>query len=229
MGEKVCERRLFRQHDSFVLTIPKTVVEERLKASEGQSIRFYWKGDRVVLVAGGGADGGEGMDKYEKALDRVMGSAKAGSGKRRGGQTRWSSSGSDDCRPSAPPSGPSPAHGSAGSGGIRRACAHACRQILRARRSDRMCKADDAAERPEPAGRSRPGAPGRAETRPDRGSRSVTPGGTLRNPDPGARQPGRTVRNGPTKRATTERACLQAITRGTPPCPVPAHPGTIIA
>jgi len=88
MGEKVCERRLFRQHDSFVLTIPKTVVEERLKASEGQSIRFYWKGDRVVLVAGGGADGGEGMDKYEKALDRVMGSAKAGSGKRRGGGRR---------------------------------------------------------------------------------------------------------------------------------------------
>jgi len=84
MGEKIYERRLFRQHDSFVLTIPKIMVEKHLKASEGQSIRFYGKDDRVVMVAGGGADDGEGVDKYEKALDRMMGSAKAGSGKRRG-------------------------------------------------------------------------------------------------------------------------------------------------
>jgi len=29
-----------------------------------------------VLVAGGATDDGEGMDKYEEALDRMMGSAR---------------------------------------------------------------------------------------------------------------------------------------------------------
>jgi len=37
MGEKIYERRLFRQHDSFVLTIPKIMVERHLKASEGRA------------------------------------------------------------------------------------------------------------------------------------------------------------------------------------------------
>jgi len=102
MGEKIHERRLFRQHDSFVLTMPKTTVERHLRASEGQSIRICGKDDRVVMVAGGGADGGEGMDRYERALDRMTGSAKADARRRRG-QTLWRSSGSSDRRPCVPP------------------------------------------------------------------------------------------------------------------------------
>jgi len=63
MGEKVYERRLYGHHDSFVLTIPKIMVERHLRASEGQSIRICGRQDKVVLVAGGSADDVEGMDK----------------------------------------------------------------------------------------------------------------------------------------------------------------------
>jgi len=84
MGEKVYERRPYRHHDSFVLTIPKIMVERHLRASEGQSIRICGKDDRVVMVAGGSADDGEGMDKYERALDMMMSSKKADARRRPG-------------------------------------------------------------------------------------------------------------------------------------------------
>jgi len=84
MGEKTYERRLFRQHDSFVLTISKIMVERHPKVSEGQSIRICGKDDRVVMIAGGSADDGEGMDRYRRALDRMMGSAKADARRRPG-------------------------------------------------------------------------------------------------------------------------------------------------
>lgn len=74
MEEKVYERRLQKQHGSFVLTIPKTIIEKHLKIKNGQSIKFYGYPDRVVLVPSNTDTDLEPdkRDRYRAALDKIM-------------------------------------------------------------------------------------------------------------------------------------------------------------
>jgi len=100
---KVYERRLQRSHNSFVITVPAQIVRH-LKAKAGRNIAFHTMPGKAVLTYAnkeltkkdirdidrfdeapdGTTDPDVEMDKYERALDRMMGSAKAGSGKHRG-------------------------------------------------------------------------------------------------------------------------------------------------
>ena len=75
-GGKTLERRIQLRGRSFVLTIPRDVIE-KMKIRNGQSVRFLvGDGEVVIRPLSAGADGGAtnpaGPDKYERAIEEMM-------------------------------------------------------------------------------------------------------------------------------------------------------------
>jgi len=111
---KVYERRLQWSHSSFVITVPAPIVRH-LEAKAGRNIAFHTLPGKVVLTytnreltkkdardiarfeeaLDGTTDPDGEMDKYEKALDRMMGSARKDSERP---QTRAGPSGLENLR-----------------------------------------------------------------------------------------------------------------------------------
>ena len=75
-GGKTLERRIQLRGRSFVLTIPRDVIE-KMKIRNGQSVRFL-VGDGEVVIRPMSAGTGDGTadsaepDKYAKAIEEMM-------------------------------------------------------------------------------------------------------------------------------------------------------------
>ena len=73
---KTLERRIQLRGHSFVLTIPRDVIE-KMKIRNGQSVRFLVGDGEVVIKplsvgAGDGASNSAEPDKYAKAIEEMM-------------------------------------------------------------------------------------------------------------------------------------------------------------
>lgn len=70
--ERVHERRLQKKHDSFVITVPRDMVQF-LGAKVGQSLRFTAHNKTVMLTVGEPTKKEvDEQDKYARELDRMM-------------------------------------------------------------------------------------------------------------------------------------------------------------